>query len=142
MSLGKATVVLGIVLAVAALAFAVSSVLFGLRHDTVYASEFADARFERIAVGMSEEEVIDALGIPLFVSERSNGRFVREIAIGADGQRSVVSGSSEPVGAQTIDEFDWVYTRPGSESDHYYVRFVTFGPRGTVISKHASFYSD
>jgi hypothetical protein len=110
------------------------------KEDTLYAPSYSEARFSRIAEGMTRAEVERLLGEPLRTVVVSGGR-IKKMIDSADGQRTsypdLPPGSSPP-----ITEIISYYTLPtGSQAD-WYVRTVAFTPEGRVARTTKDFHRD
>jgi len=116
-------------------------VLFLFPADTIYAPGYSEAGFKKIAAGMTTEDVAKLVGLPLLISEYSDGSFVRDYRIERE-TRMIESESKRAYLLPTIDKAIWYYSQHGSKHDNFYVRVVTFSGSNRVLDKHASFYSD
>jgi hypothetical protein len=110
--------------------------VFLLLENTRYSEAYSESAFSRIREGMTIEEVIRLMGEPLEIMERSNGRIVR-VKEKVDGFWRISSSAAWG----DVDTIFYSYSLPG-DSEHWFVRTVTFSSDGIVIGVEKSFYVD
>lgn len=81
-------------------------------HHTEWAPDFDEDVFKSLSVGTPSATVEEKLGSPLEVKKFSDGNVC------------------------------WYYTRPGQDSDSYFVRVLEFGTDGKLAARRRYFYVD
>jgi hypothetical protein len=101
-----------------------------LPDQTRYAEGYSEEGFKRITIGMTEHDVLSAVGKPLRVREQVQDRLYES------------NWSGRPSDVVGTEVRWWTYSAPGRFSESYEVRSVKFSPSGRVIEVLSSKYND
>ena len=105
--------------------------------DTIYAPRFRESRFREIELGMTQDQVLELIGPPLWIRYFADGRMIRKEEIGHQGATWI----PDPPSIES-SEAAYFYSKAGHRYDSYYTRVVIFGRNGSVSEIGSNFYSD
>lgn len=114
-------------------------ILSRLLEDTRYSDSFTETGFSRIRPGMTKDSVSELVGQPLEILRKSDERIVEILEYRKNAWQKRVL---DPQRDLKITAEIYYYSRPGTRTEHWYVRAVTFSSEGIVESVGKSFYFD
>lgn len=111
---------------------------------TEYATGFSAEKWNRINVGMSEDEVTSVLGYPLEITERGKEGVlrVRHLSGSFQDKQCYYNLSPAAYDPAKIESIMFKYSRPGKWLDSYNMRLLKIDPTRRVIEKVTAYYND